>query len=76
VPATPFTNPTGFLAFDSTNPNGLPLGSGAFAVGQTGNHTDSDNFLERIDWRKSDRVSMSFKHNIQRINQLQGGDIS
>jgi len=75
VPATPFTNPTGFLAFDSTNPNGLPIGSGAFAVGQAANRTDSDNFLERIDWRKSDRTSMSFKHNIQRINQLQGGDI-
>ena len=75
VPATPFTNPASFLAFDATNPNGLPIGSGAFAVGQTANRTDSDNFLERVDWRKSDRTSMSFKHNIQRINQLQGGDI-
>jgi len=75
VPATPFTNPASFLAFDATNPNGLPIGSGAFAVGQAANRTDSDNFLERVDWRKSDRTSMSFKHNIQRINQLQGGDI-
>jgi len=65
VPVTPFTDPASFA----------PSGSGAFSVGQAMNRTDSDNFLERVDWRKSDRVGMSFKHNIQLIRQLQGGDV-
>jgi hypothetical protein len=65
VPVTPFTDPASFS----------PSGTGAFSVGQAANHSDSDNFLERVDWRKSDRVSMSFKHNIQLIRQLQGGNV-
>jgi hypothetical protein len=64
VPATAFTNPNSTLS-----------GAGAFNVGQANNYTDSDNFLERVDWHRSSRTSMSFKHNIQRINQLQGGDV-
>jgi hypothetical protein len=72
VPATSFTDPDGFSA---NNPLGLPEGSGAFNVGQAANSTDSNNFLERVDWRKNDRVSMSFKHNIQFIHQLQGGNV-
>jgi hypothetical protein len=66
VPATSFTDPNGM---------GLVGGLGAFNVGQAANSTDSNNFLERVDWRKSDRVSMSFKHNIQFIRQLQAGDV-
>jgi len=71
VPATQFTNPSGFPA---GNPLILPEGGGAFSVAQAANRTESDNFLERIDWRLSDRASMSFKHNIQLIRQLQAGD--
>ncbi len=47
----------------------------AFSVGQSQNETDSDNFLSRIDWQVNTRASMSFKHNIQLIRQIQGGDI-
>ncbi len=47
----------------------------AFAVGQSRNQTHSDNFLERIDVRLGGRDSMSFKHNVQRIEQIQGGSI-
>jgi hypothetical protein len=65
VPATPFTNPASFP----------PFGSGAFNIADASNFTNSDNFLERVDLRVSSRTSMSFKHNIQRINQLQAGDI-
>jgi hypothetical protein len=65
VPATAFTNPNSFLT----------SGSGAFNIGQSPNFTNTDNFLGRVDWRIGSRASMSFKHNIQRINQLQGGDV-
>jgi hypothetical protein len=65
VPATQFTNPNSFLF----------TGAGAFNIGQSPNRTDTDNFLERIDWRVKSQGSMSFKHNIQRINQVQGGDV-
>lgn len=47
----------------------------SFFVGESANNTATDNFVERIDWRKSDRASMSFKHNIQRIDQVQGGAV-
>jgi hypothetical protein len=46
-----------------------------FFAGESANRTSTDNFLGRIDWRKSDRVSMSFKHNLQRIDQTQGGTL-
>ena len=44
-----------------------------FFAGESRNRTSTDNFLERLDWRVNDRASMSFKHNIQRIDQTQGG---
>jgi hypothetical protein len=68
VPLTQFTNPNSsfFGGVDDY---------GAFNVGQADNYTDSDNFLERVDWRVSSRISLSFKHNIQEINQLQAGEI-
>jgi hypothetical protein len=65
VPVTPFTDPA----------SSASSGSGAFNIGQASNRTYSDNFLERVDWRVSSRASMSFKHNIQRINQLQAGNV-
>jgi Carboxypeptidase regulatory-like domain len=65
VPSTAFTNENSFLT----------SGSGAFNIGQTPNFTNTDNFLGRVDLRLGSRASMSFKHNIQRINQLQGGDV-
>ncbi len=57
-----------------TDPNAIYF-PGAFNVGQATNYTDSDNFLERLDWRVTSRDSMSFKHNIQQINQVQAGDV-
>jgi hypothetical protein len=51
-----------------------PNYDGYFA-GESANRTATDNFLGRIDWRKSDRVSMSFKHNMQWIDQTQGGAV-
>jgi Carboxypeptidase regulatory-like domain/TonB dependent receptor len=65
VPATPFTNPNSFLV----------SGAGAFNIAQSPNFTNTDNFLERVDLRVNSRTSMSFKHNLQRINQLQSGDV-
>jgi outer membrane receptor protein involved in Fe transport len=65
VPLTPFTNPASLR----------PSGDGAFNIGQASNHTSSDNLLERVDFRLSSRTSLSFKHNIQWINQLQAGNV-
>jgi carboxypeptidase family protein len=64
VPVTAFTNPT------SLPPNG----DGAFSLADAPNSTSSDNFLGRIDLRATSRTSMSFKYNIQRINELQAGN--
>ncbi|MGH8247953.1 MAG: hypothetical protein ACREUU_16145, partial [Gammaproteobacteria bacterium] len=47
----------------------------AFFVGESENRTFTDNFLGRIDWQVGDRDSMSFKHNIQQIDQVQGGTL-
>ncbi len=47
----------------------------ALFVGESANNTASDNLLERIDLQKSDRASLSFKHNIQWISQVQGGTL-
>jgi Carboxypeptidase regulatory-like domain/TonB dependent receptor len=66
VPVTPFTDPAGLLT---------PSGDGAFNIAQTSNRTASDNLLERVDFRLSSRTSLSFKHNIQWINQLQAGNV-
>jgi len=46
-----------------------------FFAGESANRTSTDNFLGRIDWRRSDRVSMSLKHNLQRIDQTRGGTL-
>jgi hypothetical protein len=51
-----------------------PYSEGFFA-GESANKTATDNLLGRVDWRKSDRVSMSIKHNMQWINQTQGGAV-
>jgi hypothetical protein len=64
--------PPGFSSpFTVSDPSFGP----AFFLGESGNFTHTDNFLERLDWRKSDRASMSFKHDIQRIAQVQGGTV-
>ena len=49
--------------------------TGAFYTGQARNFTDSDNALSRVDFRVSDKVNLSFKYNIQRIDQTQAGSI-
>lgn len=48
---------------------------GAFYVGDSKNSTDSDNFLGRVDVQPTKNASMSFKHNVQEINQTQGGSL-
>jgi len=68
VPAVAgFTDPTGTLLFGGT-------GDGAFSTADAPNSTSSDNFLGRIDLRATSRTSMSFKYNIQRIDELQAGN--
>ena len=59
----------GSSPFPFTDPN-----VNAFFVGKSQNGTESDNFLSRIDWRVNAQATMSFKHNIQLIRQVQGGD--
>jgi len=67
---TPVSNPvTG-----DTSPTGFPAG-GAFYVGDSRNFTNSDNFLGRVDVQPSKNASMSFKHNVQNIDQMQGGSL-
>jgi len=51
-----------------------PYFTGFFA-GESANETSTDNLLGRVDWRQSDRVSMSLKHNMQWIDQTQGGSL-
>lgn len=52
-----------------------PLNGPALFVGESVNRTFSNNSLERLDWQKSDRASFSIKHNLQSINQIQGGTV-
>jgi hypothetical protein len=74
---TPVSDPQhGDLQFLTGANAGYYDTTGAFYTGQAQNFTNSDGALGRIDIRASDRVSMSFKHNIQRINQVQGGSIA
>lgn len=47
----------------------------AFFNGESANSTASDNYLGRIDWRESDRASISFKYNAQQIDEIQGGTV-
>ncbi|MGH9713117.1 MAG: carboxypeptidase regulatory-like domain-containing protein [Candidatus Acidiferrales bacterium] len=75
VPVTPFSDPNTLTTPNFLDTSGFPVGSGAFSIGQSTNRTSSDNFLGRIDWRVSDRASMSFKHNVLLIDQVQGGDV-
>jgi hypothetical protein len=67
VPKTAFTDPCALLS--------CALSANAFFVGESKNSSATDNFLGRVDWRTSDRDSMSFKYNIQRIDQVQGGTL-
>jgi len=57
-----------------TSPTGYPAG-GAFYVGDSRNFTNSDNFLGRVDVQPTKNASMSFKHNVQDIDQVQGGSL-
>ncbi len=75
VGTTKFTNPSEPLINDPTFGCIDDDFQSAYFVGESGNKTATDNFLERLDLRKGDRASMSFKHNIQRIDQVQGGDV-
>ncbi|MFB3922186.1 MAG: TonB-dependent receptor domain-containing protein [Terriglobia bacterium] len=67
--------PTSTVVDAFGDPVSDPNGFSAFAVGDARNFTNSDNFLERIDTRFGDKVTMSFKHNIQAIRQVQGGAV-
>lgn len=72
VPKTNFTDPTSAA---SSPLDGYGDYTTAFFVGDSGDFTHSDNFLERVDWVKSDRASMSLKYNIQHIHQVEGGSV-
>lgn len=78
VPLSQVRNRDGFPVSDPLTGDvrsRFPNPSGAFAAGDSANSTSTDNFLERIDWRAGERASLSFKHNIQRIRQIQGGEL-
>ncbi len=82
LPNVPYSTVSDAFGFPVSDPQtgdipSLPLTptTGSFFVGDSRNFTNSDNFLERVDLRPNDRVALSFKHNIQRINQVQGGTI-
>ena len=49
--------------------------SGAFAVGDSRNFTNSNNYLGRVDLTPSAKVGFSLKYNIQSFNQVQGGAV-
>jgi Carboxypeptidase regulatory-like domain/TonB dependent receptor-like, beta-barrel len=73
VPASTVTDALGNPVSDPIHADALQ--NGAFYVGDAQNYTNSDNFLGRLDYRAGPRLSMSFKHNLQDIDQVQGGSI-
>ncbi|MBZ5560871.1 MAG: TonB-dependent receptor [Acidobacteriia bacterium] len=82
VPNVPYSTVTDVFGFPVSDPKTgdfpvLPLTptTGSFFVGDSRDFSNSDNFLERVDLRPNDRATLSFKHNIQRINQVQGGTL-
>jgi Carboxypeptidase regulatory-like domain/TonB dependent receptor len=75
VPTVPgFSDPTGLLFNPCAPIQNCFTGDGAFNTADASNSTSSDNFLGRIDLRATSRTSMSFKYNIQRIDELQAGN--
>jgi hypothetical protein len=53
-----------------------PTGRGfASFAGTSANSTGTDNFLGRVDWQVGNQDLMSFKYNIQQIDQIQGGSV-
>lgn len=75
-PNVPTSTVRDVFGFPVSDPNtGDLFLNGAFIKGETPSSTTTDNFLERLDVRLSDRASLSFKHNIQRIKLTQGGEL-
>ncbi len=82
VPNVPYSTVTDVFGFPVSDPKtgDIPVfqgqpSTGSFFAGDSRNFSNSDNFLERVDLRPNDRATLSFKHNIQRINQVQGGSL-
>jgi len=49
--------------------------AGAFFTGTSKNFTNSDNYLARVDLQPTKSATMSFKYNMQNVDQLQGGAV-
>ena len=73
-----------FSLYPATNLDPFPVPPGVgnnhepynnLFAGTSANSTDTDNFLGRVDWQVAKRDLMSFKHNIQWIDQIQGGSV-
>jgi hypothetical protein len=83
VPNVPFSSVTDVFGFPVSDPvlgsfpagPGLPVTTGAFSTADSTNFTNSDNFLGRIDVRPNERMQMSFRYNIQLIDQVQAGAV-
>jgi hypothetical protein len=78
VPASTVTSVFGFPVSDPATGDVRCLGvicSGAFFAGDANNFTETDNILGRLDVQPTDRITMSFKYNIQLIKQLQAGSL-
>ena len=73
VPASSVTDAFGSPVSDPVT--GDVFLNAALFTGESSNFTETDNYLGRVDWRVGERASMSFKHNIQRITQEQGGTL-
>lgn len=77
VPSVPLSTVTDRFGNPVSDPNFadiFPL-TGAFVFAESRNTSTTDNILGRLDVRLSDRASLSFKHNLQRIVQTQGGEL-
>jgi len=70
----PVSNPVS--ADNSVTPGGdIDFLSGAFYTGRSRNFTNSDNYLGRVDVQLTTASSLSFKYNMQNVDQVQGGQV-
>jgi hypothetical protein len=74
VPKSALQNGVGYSVSDPTSAD-FEVGSGAFYTGRSRNYTDSDNYLGRVDVQPTSRAALSFKYNIQNVDQDQGGAV-
>jgi hypothetical protein len=75
VPTSTVTDALGFPVSDPDDDGVLDFQDSAFFVGDASNSTETDNLLGRLDIQPTDSINMSFKYNIQIIDQVQAGPV-